>query len=349
MKILARPAFKNKSENPYNWLLYTHIDALGVEVTEFSPYRLLREKYDIWHIHWPEGGLMCQNPFQAIRLSLGLLVLIDIAKLQGTKIVWTVHNLKSHESLYSRLESWFWKSFIRKIDACIHLSQAGREMAFKSFPTLRKYKNTVVPHGHYRDIYPNFIAKTEARQKLALPLTTKVIAFVGQIRPYKNIPRLIEVFRQLSDPQAFLLIAGFPYTPEIEKALKIAAAEDNRIHLYLDMLSENAMQLYLSAADLVALPYSQILNSGTALLSLSLNRPVLLPSQATFHELQDVVSKAWLRTYAGELTCTEIAAALDWSLDAPRHNVAHLEALNWTEIAQKTVDYFQTLNSNHKS
>jgi len=51
MSILARPAFKSRSGNPYNWLLYTSIKDCGVYVDESSPIRLFSNKYAIWHLH----------------------------------------------------------------------------------------------------------------------------------------------------------------------------------------------------------------------------------------------------------------------------------------------------------
>jgi len=343
MRILARPAFKNKAENPYNWLLYTHMASLGVEVEEFSPYRILVRKYDVCHLHWPEGGLISPNPLEAIRLSLGLLILIKIAEIRGTKIVWTIHNLKSHEDLYPKLEAWFWTAFVRGVNGYISLSEIGRQTALKRFPTLHQRQGLVVPHGHYREVYPNRMAKVEARRVLNLPPDAKVIAFVGQIRPYKNVPHLIKIFQDLPDPQSLLLVAGRPNSLKTEQVVKTAALGKSRVHLFLDAVPDEAMQLYLNAADLVVLPYYKILNSGSALLALSFNTPILLPCQDTFQELQEIVGTTWVRTYTGELASSELAKALDWALYTPRHEIAPLEALDWKPLARKTLKFFKTM------
>ena len=52
LRILAWPAFNTREQNPYAYLLYTHMR--GVEVDEFSIGKLLTRPYDVWHIHWPE-------------------------------------------------------------------------------------------------------------------------------------------------------------------------------------------------------------------------------------------------------------------------------------------------------
>ena len=57
--------------------------------------------------------------------SQAVLSLIDFARSRGTKIVWTVHNLASHERRYPRLEKWFWRAFLRRLDGFITLSESG--------------------------------------------------------------------------------------------------------------------------------------------------------------------------------------------------------------------------------
>src|SRR5215208_1180640 len=106
MRIIAWTAFKARDGNPYNWLLYTHIRALGVDVDEFSLARMLRNKYAIWHLHWPEHFLNYSSAPKAFAKTLALLLLMDWARARGTKIVWTVHNVSAHERLYPRLEPW---------------------------------------------------------------------------------------------------------------------------------------------------------------------------------------------------------------------------------------------------
>src|SRR5437879_12899485 len=54
MRILAWPAFRPDTGNPYNALLYGAVERRGAEVDEFTPRRLLSGRYDVWHIHWPD-------------------------------------------------------------------------------------------------------------------------------------------------------------------------------------------------------------------------------------------------------------------------------------------------------
>ena len=55
--------------------------------------------------------------------------------------------------------------------------------------------------------------------------------------------------------------------------------------------------MFFSAADLVVLPFSDIMHSGSAILALSFNKPVLVPARGALPELQTRVGAAWVQTY----------------------------------------------------
>jgi beta-1,4-mannosyltransferase len=88
---------------------------------------------------------------------------------------------------------------------------------------------------------------------------------------------------------------------------------------------------------LVVLPYREILNSGSALLALSFDRPILVPLRGTLGELQSQVGADWVRAYTGELTTAHIEDAMQWALHTPRSGQAPLQALDWQELAQQTI------------
>lgn len=343
MRLLAQPAFKSRDDNPYTWLLYTHVAALGVHVDEFSPRRLLQNNYTIWHRHWPERNLNDTNLVRAIAKTQALLLLMQQARARKVKIVWSVHNLAAHEQLYPQVEVWFWKNFIRQIDGYISLSKTGMVAAQERFPDLKHLPGFVVPHGHYRQEYQDCLSPQDSRNLLGIPTTAKVLLFFGNIRPYKNVPQLIRAFRQFSDQKALLYIVGCPNSKELAENIKHEAVSDPRIQLRLEFIPKNEAQVYFRAANLVILPYCEILNSGSALLTLSFDRPVLVPLQGALGELQNQVGKEWVSTYVGELTALQIEAAIEWALNTPRPNKAPLEAFEWKELAQQTIAAYNAI------
>jgi len=52
---------------------------------------------------------------------------------------------------------------------------------------------------------------------------------------------------------------------------------DKRIKVFLDFIPDNDIQIYMNAADIIVLPYLDILNSGVAILAMSFGKPVIAP------------------------------------------------------------------------
>jgi glycosyltransferase involved in cell wall biosynthesis len=275
---------------------------------------------------------------------------MHVLRLQGTKTVWTVHNLRSHEQKHPRLESLFMQCFVRSLDGAHFLSPSSKEAGIEQFPALAGRPHAVVPHGHYRTAYPDTVSRGAARDRLDLPREAQVLSFVGKIRPYKNVPTLIQTFRQCQGDALRLLVAGQPRTSTLEDELRTAARRDEeRVRLFLDFLPDEDLQLYLKAADLIVLPFERILNSGSALLGLSFDRPILVPHIGSMPDLQERIGDQWVRTYSPPLTVGTLREALEWARHPPRAERAPLNSLNWDRVAAATADFFERLCSQKRS
>jgi len=334
MRVLASPAFVNRWLNPYNWLLNSHLGDTGVFVQGAAPWRVIRGQADVWHLHWPDHVF---NLRSAARAALGAHTLLHLAtqgRRRGLRLVWTVHNLRAHEGLYPDLEEQFWGEFLPLLDGAIHLSDAGRAAAEARFPALSKCAGWVIPHGDYRTEYVTRVDRTEARRRLGIGPRAPLVLFSGRIRPYKNVPALLSAFAGVPDRGARCLITGAPADAALRTTLERAAARDPRVQLDLRHLKRAELAAAHEAADLVALPYREILNSGSALLALSLNRPVLVPRLGALAELAETVGADWVRCYDGELTATILGDALEWARHAPRSMQAPLEPFAWPAIAR---------------
>lgn len=347
MRILAQPFLKGNN-NPYTYRLYSSVEQLGHSVDHTTLKTLLKGKYDIWHRHWPEITLSDKNLPRAILKTLVFLFFMDVLRLKGAKNIWTIHNLETHEKLYPRLEKLFWKLFIPRLDGYISLSEAGQVGALKKFPKLKNVPGFIVPHAHYRGEYPDTITRQEARERLGVEPHHKVFLMLGNLRPYKNALALIRMFKSLPDPNYRLFIGGKAFFPELRNEIQQAAANDPRISLYLDYVPVEDVQVYLRAADLMVLPYTEILNSGSALLSLSFDCPVLVTRKGAMAELQNSVGKEWVHTFEGELTTSVLEGGMRWALMTRRLTSAPLHGLEDEAIAQKTVDAYEYIRLGRK-
>ena len=343
MRILALPAFRNRRENPYNASLYEALQRLpGVTVAEFTNRRLLTERWDILHIHWPDAPLHRANAQAAAVYGVWLIARVMWARMRGAKIVWTVHNLRSHHTAYPAVERRLWNAFVPLVDACIHLSQAGKEMALEAFPGLASKHHSIVPHGHYRGCYRNDSGRDEARHELGIRSDAPVIAFVGQIKAYKNVSGLVRAFFEAAHASAYLVIAGRPADAAIEADLRAVAQKHPRIICHFGLIPDDRMHLYLNACDLAVFPYREILNSGSAILALSFNRPALVPARGAMAELRELAGADWVFTYEGStLTAPALSAALEKAATPFRPAECDLSALSWETIASSTYNAYR--------
>lgn len=343
LRVLAWPAFINRQQNPYNALLYDSLDALGVRVVDFYPQRLLFGRYDIWHLHWPESILNLPRPWQALPLSVVFRFLLRVARFRRITIVWTAHNLRSHEGLYPQVEARLWRALLSQVDGFIALTEAGRDLALDHFPALRGRPCFVIPHGPYQAAYPDRLSRAAARARLDLPDHARVFVSLGQIRPYKNLPHLIRTFRQLPDADYRLVVAGKPATPELAEEVIAATRDDPRVRLALDFVPEEAVQVYLRAADLAVLPYREILNSGSSILALSFALPVLVPAQGALLELQGRMGREWVHTFEGDLTPDVLRETLATVRGTHRDPHRLFASSSWELIAHQTLAAYRTL------
>ena len=300
LRVLARPGFSNRLANPYNWLLYTELSRLGVRVEEYGIGRSIVGRYDVCHVHWPESTFNA-SLIEALATTESLLCSLDALRAKGTRVVWTVHNLRAHERRYPRAEQAFFARFLRRVDGFIALSESGFELAREAFPALRARPGAVVPHPHYRSEYPDGVARSQARARLALEQDEHVLLFFGRVLEYKNVPELIRFVRALpelvSGKKLRLVVAGRAHDAQAERAIRRTAGSDPRIRLHLKHVAKDEAQLFFRASNLVVLPYREILNSGTALLSLSFDRPVMMPRRGAGSELERSVGSDWLSLY----------------------------------------------------
>ncbi|WP_205499828.1 glycosyltransferase [Rufibacter psychrotolerans] len=349
--ILACPAYSTRKGNPYNYILYSNIERQGHGIYEydFSVKKSLQfgfsRKYRIFHIHWPTNVLYGSSFLKAgLRLNVFFLF-VNLIKLLGKKVVWTVHNLEDHEGNFPALQQKLNAFLYRRVDGFISLNKSGLELIRQKATHNGHQKFAHINHPHYQGYYTNEVDKLEARRRLAIPPDKFVFLFLGQIRAYKNVTGLVKAYKALGCPQALLLIAGSVHKDVREELAQVL--QDAPGILFIDSFVEDEdLQLYFNGADVVVTPYNKIFNSGSALLNVSFHKPTLAPDLWALRELKQQVGPRWIKTYQGQISPAVLKESMqEIKQDAERLEAATplIDSLHPQLIADQTIAFYRSL------
>lgn len=153
-----------------------------------------------------------------------------------------------HQIRHSKLRDYGRKIFGKQIDAAVvHTEQLKR-----NFEALGM-------HNVYHVEYPQFseafqIPQEEARKKLGIETTEKVLLALGGTRWDKGLDILLDALTEVKAP-FHLLVAGQEQYFSREEIEKRSASYADKVTLILEFLSDVNFSQCLSTADIVVLPY----------------------------------------------------------------------------------------------
>lgn len=328
----------------YVRMLYTGVRATGVEVERLTVRRLVAERWDIVHLHWPEWQLR-ERPYARLVVRAALLLGgLQIARIRGARLVWTVHNVDPHEPTPPRFSRLYWSVFTRMVDGVISLHDAAVPALRARHPRLAERPTAVIPQGLYVDTYPDDCTRAEARERLRLPDEAVVLTSFGLIRRYKGVPEFVRAFRASRDPGAVLLVAGEPFDDVLRAEIEEAAGDDARVRLELRRIPDDEVQYMMRASDALVLPYLRSSNSAVALLALTFDTPIVAPSMGAFPELANECGADWVRLYSPPVTSAVVDAAIARAADTPG-TPPDLSGWDWAHVGRSTVEFYERLRS----
>jgi beta-1,4-mannosyltransferase len=351
MQVFMMPDYR--IDNPYQTLLSNALQQEGAIVQFPIGYRRILPIYRaiksipepiaVLHLHWIDPYIKGNNAFIKFVYCIKFLIDIALTQLSGVRVIWTVHNLVSHDSKFLNLELWTQRMLASRVDRVIlHHTGAVDEIT-------QQYKSSssnveVIPIGHYRDVYKGAICPIEARRKLGLPESGRIYLNLGILKPYKGIERLIKVWQ---DNQAILkdnmlLIVGKALDEHYGQALVEQASAMENIILQNMFVEDDQMHLYLSAADVVVLPFERILTTSSLVLAMSYSKPVIAPRIGNIPEtigaadwlLYDPTEEQGLLYAIKESTQVDLKALGQLTCEM-------CDRLDWGAIAQKTLQIYQ--------
>ena len=270
--------------NPYQNLLASHLEVHGVEVLggNGSSGWLLgpalgRWRADVLHFHWVSS--LFDRPSRLVTTVRILAVVgqIFLLRMLGKRVVWTAHNIVSHESKHPRLTAFGCALVARAMHVIFVHCESAREILATRYRLRDTSKIVVIPHGHYIDSYLNEVDRPAARNALVLEDSEWVVLFLGQVRPHKGVLELIKAFGTLANSDARLLIAGRPLNESEDALVRNASAGDPRIRYESGFVADDRVQFYYNACDLAVFPYRDALTSGAMVLAMGFGVPCLAP------------------------------------------------------------------------
>ena len=319
--------------NPYQQLLTLRmpeydIVAMGAQ-NHGEAVRMLKSAAHVdqrvWHLHWLNVVLAgAKTRDDAQQRVDGFTRTLDTMHKQGVRLVWTMHNVLPHESVFEDLEVRL-REIICERAEMIHIMNPQSAEAASAHFTLPAEKVVRVEHPGYQGYYPERLSRAGARAMLGFGPQERVSLVLGAIKPYKGLLELSEVFDRVAHahPRKLnLLIAGGAGNDEGTRQLLDMAAVHPAIHVLPERIIPEDVFTLFAAADNAIIPYKASLNSGALVLALSLGVPVIASSTAgSTHLLAEGAGRVY--STADELEAELLDAAWQAPARVQAERMAH--------------------------
>jgi glycosyltransferase involved in cell wall biosynthesis len=261
----------------------------------------------------------------------------------GKKLIWIVHNAVPHDLNARQLRLWSYYS--RQLSALSHgymtLSPSTQSTVLRDHPEL-----STKPASSFRHPSYTFVKRTpqeilDRRLKLGIPADAHVIGALGRIGHYKGLPELIEAFRAIEDDRLRLVICGKPKNASTRTDVETATANEPRIRLCFDFLTDEDFALTTAACDAIVAPYREYLHSGSLVYSVSAERRLLTPRTPFAEDLSNCVGPGWITLYDGRLTSSLLG---DFAAATPQLSKPDLSALDPILAAREILKFVQGIS-----
>ena len=233
---------------------------------------------------------------------------------EGIKVVTTIHDLLPFDKKF--YDFYFHKKIYSKSDAVISQALMNREKLLEKFG-VEGEKIYYVPHGHYME-FAEKAGFEESRKHLDIPFDKKVVLFFGQIKKVKGVGVLIKAMKKVAEvhKDVLCLISGkvwkddFAVYADLINELGIG----DYIRTEIKYIDDDDIKYYFNAADIVALPYLQVYQSGVVQLAYAYEKPVVATETGEFIS---VVKNQETGILVPPGDSDSLADAICWYLDNP--------------------------------
>lgn len=200
-----------------------------------------------------------------------------------TKCIALVHNMIPHDQ--NIIDKILPPYFVKSMDGFIALSKSVADDIGKF--DKRDKPRTFSPHPIY-DHYGIRLERNVALQKLGLDQNCRYVLFFGVVRAYKGLDLLLEAFAnsKIKDTNIKLIVAGEFYQDESIYRKQISDLDiSDKIIIHNEFISDNRVNLYFSAADIIAQTYKSATQSGVTQIAFHFEKPMLVTNVGGLGEI----------------------------------------------------------------
>lgn len=281
-KILFFPDYR--IGNPYQKYLYEHLNATGFNTFEsFIEHTKIENdvKYDFIHIHWL-NDIIRRERVIALDFADKFKKFIINCEAIKIKIIFTIHNIASHESKNLDIERDLYL-FLFKISSIIHVHHSiVLTELINEYLDIPWGKIKIAEHGSF-DNSVALINKESLLARFGLTTTCKYIVIPGQIRLYKDLNYLeilSDSFAQAGRDNIKIIFLGQKH-PELNFAQLTKLMKKNNIRYFDVRLNDQEYNFLTQGALFTFLSYKKISTSGSLFHSLSNGTPLIAPLLGT--------------------------------------------------------------------
>lgn len=360
MRVFITPFFEG---NQFLELLESNLQNRGISVEHSSSARPLafpligaiRSDSDVFHLHWTHPYFLFGKYKWIYRLpfiycicwffALVFVSQVVLASRFCDRVVWTIHNRCNHENRYEEMDRWVSRHVFSVADS-VQVWDENTEREIATYLDVETSKMVRIPHGSYLPLYPaeDQLSKTSAREALRINSEERVCLYFGIIRPYKQVPRLIDVWDELNPDEAKLVIAGNPKCNNLAAAIEAKAANRDDVITDLRHIPDAEVSRYFAACDHVICPYRDILSSGTVVLAMSMGRAFVAPDMGAISSLDPGGNVVYNSLRNGIVTA--LSSSRSAAERTGQHNLEYAKTkLVWENIVERLMDVYGALSA----
>lgn len=278
MKVLITSSINAQNKYIHNLIKSLELNGICVDCSIQKFWNLTDLNYDILFLQWPE------ELFNWEKINISKIISLEerlkFWSKHGVKRIITRHNIFPHRNRPNDIE--LYQTVYKNIDGVVHMGYFSQHEFIKRYPEI-KVRHAVIPHPMYT--FDSKISKREARSKFQIDSETIIFLVCGSIRKFKEQNIIIQAFKKIQCPVSAQLIftrGGYKFPkPNGRKKplLRIfwetlffiykKRLEKYNIKIYSKFFSENDLNTFIKASDIMVIPRIKNLNSGLLPLAFS--------------------------------------------------------------------------------